>query len=190
MNTNSRFAGVSRAARALLGGSALNALDTTSGAVPAVQATEEPAGDPADPPAPPLEDEEDEAVVPPPIVAPEEEKPPEQVASNPTPPAPALSADAQIRADERARVATVFSCEHCAGRERQAADMLQTSMSADEITGLLAKSPKGSAAADPMLAALASNKNPELGAGAETPAADSKSADAIWDRVRPQHSKR
>ncbi|SDA14987.1 hypothetical protein [Sphingomonas sp. NFR15] len=190
MNTNSRFAGVSRAARALLGGSALHALDTTTGAVPPVQAAEDPTGDPADPPAPPAEDEEDEAGVTPPAPAPEEEQQPEQAAADPAPPAPALSAEAQIRADERARVATVFACEHCTGRERQAADMLQTSMSTDEITGLLAKSPKGSAAADPMLAALVSTQNPQLGAGAETPAADSKSADAIWDRVRPQHSKR
>jgi len=168
----SRFAGVSRAARALLGSSGHDALALTVAEEipPVAAAADAPVADPPEPA--PDEDDKD-----PPEPAPE----PEAAAAAAA--APALSGDEAIRADERARVKTVFASEHATGRERQAADMLQTSMSADEITGLLAKSPKGGAAADPMLAALASNKNPELGAGAETKTA-AQSADDIWDRAR------
>lgn len=107
--------------------------------------------------------------------------------------APTRVAPLDGRAEARARTAAVFASEHSTGRERQAADMLQTSMSADEITGLLAKSPKGAAAADPMLAALANTQNPKLGIGygddGRSGAAD-ESWDRVWAKARPANGGR
>jgi len=169
-----RFAGVSRAARSLLNGTAQNALDAGA-AAPAIAADDE-APEVETPPTE-EEPEADPAPAPPEVApAPEVDNQPESAA---------LEGDAKIRADERTRVSEVFACEHCTGRERQAADMLQTSMSATEITSLLAKMPKGGAAADPMLASLKEAPNPKLGAGGETTTTPSQAADALWARVRP-----
>ena len=177
---NSRFAGVSRAARSLIGSTSAEALAAAdAGAIDLKADDGKPSGD--DAASEPVDDGDEakpkkEAPIEPPAAGdePDGDGPDGEAAETP----------ASIRADERARVATVFASEHATGRERQAADMLGTSMSADEITGLLAKAPKGAAAADPMLAALAADKNPDLGAGnADRPTA--KSADDIWAKARP-----
>ncbi len=71
---------------------------------------------------------------------------------------PAVSAE-----QAQARVSTVFASEHSIGRERQAADMLQTRMSAAEITDLLSKQPKyAGAASNAVLARLTGQRNPML----------------------------
>lgn len=175
MNINSRFAGVSRAARSLIGSTSADALAAAETPAAAAVATEPaPAGDPSKEPVvdEPVDDVVDD---------PADEPADEPAGKGGAPAAEALSGDAKIRADERTRVSTVFASEHATGRERQAADMLGTSMSADEITGLLAKAPKGAAAADPMLAALAAADNPDLGSGAaDEPAAKQKSTDDLW----------
>jgi hypothetical protein len=101
-------------------------------------------------------------------------------------PEPAVSA-----AQAHARVATVFASEHSVGRERQAADMLGTSMSADEITGLLAKQPKdaGVAANNQMLARLTAQPNPRLGLGSDSDHSR-VSADEFWTKVRAANGSR
>lgn len=178
MNLNSRFAGVSRAARSLIGSTSADALAAAEQPAPAAAASEPaPAGDP------PAEAEPEPAAEPDPAPA---DEPAEPAGADAAPAGEALDGDVKIRGDERSRVATVFACEHCTGRERQAADMLQTSMSADEITGLLAKSPKGGAAADPMLAALTGTKNPDLGASAAAPDTTTRAqaAESVWDKAR------
>lgn len=180
MNLNSRFAGVSRAARSLIGSSGSAALAAAENA--AANASEPaPAGDP---PADPAEAEP--VADPAPLVEVPDDDGGSGGSDDGRSEAAAMDGETQLRASERARVATVFASEHSQGRERQAADMLQTSMSADEITGLLAKSPKGSAAAaDPMLAALARTPNPDLGASAATDTTNpNQAADSVWDKAR------
>lgn len=118
----------------------------------------------------------------------------EDEAEKPDTPAPASDKDEtptdeapkpDAAATERARVASVFASEHSQGRERQAADMLATSMSADEITGLLAKSPKvGASAGDKMLDRLATTPSPDLGAGGGGESSEANSGSAVWDRIR------
>lgn len=85
-------------------------------------------------------------------------------------------------ASERARVTDVFASEHSVGRERMAAHMLAASMSATEITGLLAKLPRA-AVRNVMLERLAADPNPRLGSGnADAPSAESR-ADRTWAKL-------
>lgn len=83
-----------------------------------------------------------------------------------------------------ARTVAVLSSEQSHGRERLAADMLGTSMSATEIIGLLAKSPKAAKTADRMLARIQADPAPKLGAGHEAGDGSRERADAFWARVR------
>lgn len=83
-------------------------------------------------------------------------------------------------AAERARLVAVFSSEHVKGREAMAVKMIQTSMSADEIIGILGETPKADAA-NGVLAALASQRNPNLGTGGnEEPSNHSQD---LWDKA-------
>lgn len=95
-------------------------------------------------------------------------------------PETAAAADADAANAERSRVAAVFASEHAKGREAHAARMLQTAMSADEIIGLLADLPKADAAGE-VLRTLASQQNPNLGAGTET--TSNEDAQSIWGKA-------
>jgi hypothetical protein len=159
----SRFAGLGGAAARALAGDAPVVVVADDSGDPATERSEaEPAPDPAPDPAPE------------PSAEPEPSPEPD--------PAAEPAGDQSAAASERARVASVFASEHSQGRERMAADMLQTSMSADEITGLLAKAPKGSSA-DAMLANLATTTNPDLGAGTSAEPTGRKAAASVWDRA-------
>jgi hypothetical protein len=101
-----------------------------------------------------------------------------------TDPAPEPDPAPDASASERARVSAVAQSEHTVGRERQALNMLGTSMSAEEITGLLATMPKGGGgAADAMLERLTSQPNPELGAGDDTDTSRASAGD-FWAKIR------
>lgn len=92
-----------------------------------------------------------------------------------------------------ARFATVFASEHFAGREARACAFLKTSMSADEITALLATEPKASAtdenggAAEIVNAIRGANASVDAGGDAEVakPAASSG-----WDKAVAEHNAR
>lgn len=83
---------------------------------------------------------------------------------------------------ERKRTVAVFASEHSQGRERQAADMLGTRMTAHEIIGCLAKAPRVTVR-NTMLERMAADRNPDLGAGnADAPIASGR-ADRTWTQL-------
>lgn len=112
--------------------------------------------------------------------------------SKPEPAAPAAEQSADFKAGTaaaNARFATVFASEHAKGREARAAKMLTTSMSADEICGLLADEPKpdanaGDADRTALLAALGGG-NADLGNGdADVP--DGKANNYGWADIHAE----
>lgn len=99
-----------------------------------------------------------------------------------SPAATAAAVAPNATASERERTMTVFASEHSQGRERQAADMLGTRMTAPEIIGCLANAPRA-AARNFMLERMAADRNPDLGAGnADAPNAADR-ADRTWARL-------
>lgn len=105
------------------------------------------------------------------------------------PPAQASGGDDPAKtaqAAERQRTKAVLGSEHYKGREALAANLLDTEMSAEQITAALAAAPKGAAEANPMLEQLGKSGNPDLGTGGsdDAPADPRAAADAVWDRAR------
>lgn len=91
-----------------------------------------------------------------------------------------------------ARFATVFASEHFEGRESRACAFLKTSMSADEITALLATEPKSSANGDAGGAAAiadairSANANVDAGGSADI----EKPGSSGWGAAIAEHNSR
>lgn len=94
---------------------------------------------------------------------------------------------------ERQRTSAVLASEHYAGREKLAASLLETELSADQIVTALAASNAApakaeadpeSAARDEVRTVLGANANSGIEPGAGTsPQDDAKASDASWDRA-------
>jgi hypothetical protein len=89
-----------------------------------------------------------------------------------------------------ARTKAVFASEASQGRERLAAEMLDTRMGSAEIIELLATMPKvADSAANSMLQRLTSQQNPDLGPGFEGGNSRSDNGE-FWSRVRAANGER
>lgn len=92
---------------------------------------------------------------------------PAPVAPPPPPPVDAAAVAAEARKAERARIAAITGCEEAKGRETLAAHLAnETDMTPEQAKAALAVAPKNASGSNPLAAAMAGVKNPDVGAAA------------------------
>lgn len=105
----------------------------------------------------------------------------------PPPPVDAAAVAAQARKAERERVAAIIGCEEAKGREQLAQHVASnTDLSVEQAKAMLNAAPKTSSVTNPLAAAMAGVKNPEVGSAAGEPSAEDETISFINATLKPE----